>query len=145
MSNYSKENIVFLSFVVLLCVVHVCDALPYTAGDPVEVLTDKNFKELVLNSQKLWLVEFYSPYCFHCKNMEGDFLKFAETGKDVSGDTVRVGGVNCSSETELCRKKYKINGVPHLKLFRPGKAPIEYKGKRTTAEFAAFCGRHRND
>lgn len=32
-------------------------------------LTDSNFDSLVLNSEDMWLVEFYAPWCGHCKNL----------------------------------------------------------------------------
>ena len=34
-------------------------------GKPVVTLTDDNFNELVLNSNTLWIVEFYAPWCGH--------------------------------------------------------------------------------
>ena len=33
-------------------------------------LTQKNFKKLVLESDDLWLIEFYAPWCGHCKKLE---------------------------------------------------------------------------
>lgn len=33
-------------------------------------LTDDNFEKEVLKSKDPWLVEFYAPWCGHCKNLE---------------------------------------------------------------------------
>lgn len=32
-------------------------------------LTESNFEKLVLNSEDMWLVEFFAPWCGHCKNL----------------------------------------------------------------------------
>ena len=34
----------------------------YTEDGPVTILTEKNFKELVLNSGDVWMVEFFAPW-----------------------------------------------------------------------------------
>ncbi|RCN26494.1 thioredoxin [Ancylostoma caninum] len=39
-------------------------------GTDVIELTDANFEKLVLNSKDVWLVEFFAPWCGHCKNLE---------------------------------------------------------------------------
>lgn len=32
-------------------------------------MTDENFDKMVINSDDLWLVEFYAPWCGHCQNL----------------------------------------------------------------------------
>ena len=39
----------------------------YLPSDAVVELTTANFKEKVMESNELWLVEFYAPWCGHCK------------------------------------------------------------------------------
>jgi protein disulfide-isomerase A6 len=38
-------------------------------------LTDDNFDKLVLNSDKPVLVEFFAPWCGHCKNLKPHYEK----------------------------------------------------------------------
>jgi len=39
----------------------------YSASSNVISLTDKDFDSKVINSDGIWLVEFYAPWCGHCK------------------------------------------------------------------------------
>lgn len=43
----------------------------------VVVLTDSNFDELVMQSKDIWLVEFYAPWCGHCKKLEPEWNEAA--------------------------------------------------------------------
>ena len=38
----------------------------YGKNSRVEELTDANFKSKVLDSDEMWIVEFYAPWCGHC-------------------------------------------------------------------------------
>ena len=46
----------------LLLVAFLLVAITPTGGDKVVKLTDENFASEVLESDKLWLVEFYAPW-----------------------------------------------------------------------------------
>ncbi len=38
-------------------------------------LTDSNFESLVLDSDDMWLVEFFAPWCGHCKNLAPEWAR----------------------------------------------------------------------
>ncbi|CAN0596258.1 unnamed protein product, partial [Ectocarpus sp. 12 AP-2014] len=43
------------------------------SGKAVVDLTENNFKEMVLDSDEMWLVEFFAPWCGHCKKLEPEW------------------------------------------------------------------------
>merc|ERR1712071_54245 len=53
----------------------------YSAGSSVIELTPSNFNKLVINSNEVWIVEFYAPWCGHCKQLVPDYIE-AWDGKD---------------------------------------------------------------
>lgn len=44
-----------------------------SGADEVVVLDQSNFDELVMNSKDIWMVEFYAPWCGHCKALEPEW------------------------------------------------------------------------
>lgn len=83
-------------------------------------------------------VEFFAPWCGHCKRLEPEWAAAAETfansppaGLDVE---VKLAAVDATAETELATK-YGIRGYPTIKIFRNGdlENPQEYQGPREKA------------
>lgn len=59
----------------------------------VVVLDDNNFDEMVLQSKDIWLVEFYAPWCGHCKQLEPEWNEAATKLKG----SVKLGKVDATS------------------------------------------------
>lgn len=99
----------------------------YSGGDDVVVLTSGNFKNKVLNSDELWMVEFYAPWCGHCQRLEPEWKKLA---KELKG-TVNVGAVDMTQHQDV-GAPYGIKGFPTIKFFGYNKnKPSDYQGARS--------------
>lgn len=104
----------------------------YTSDGPVVVLTESNFEELVLNGNNVWMVEFYAPWCGHCKEMKDEWVKAAESMTGVAF----FGAVDSTVEEKLA-SKYGVEGFPTIKVFSPAKkAPADFNDERNAKGFA---------
>merc|ERR1711962_38191 len=102
--------------------------------EPVKVLVGKNLNEVALNTEKHVLVEFYAPWCGHCKSLEPIYNELGEKFKD-SADIVIAKMDATANEVE----EVKVEGFPTIKLFKKGDNKIiDYNGKRTLEGMAAF-------
>jgi protein disulfide-isomerase A1 len=52
------------------------EEVPENNNGPVTILVGKNFDEIVLDQTKDVLVEYYAPWCGHCKNLVNIFFFF---------------------------------------------------------------------
>jgi len=96
----------------------------YTEEDDVIILTADNFDETVIASDELWFVEFYAPWCGHCKNLEPEWKKAATVLKGVTN----LGAFDADKDKDLS-EKYGITGFPTVKIFGHNKAkPTEFQG-----------------
>lgn len=87
----------------------------------------------MLTSTQPQIVEFYAPWCGHCKNLQPAYEKAA---KSLSG-LAKVAAVDCDEESNkpFCGK-FGVQGFPTLKIVKPGKTPgkpivEDYNGART--------------
>jgi protein disulfide-isomerase A6 len=99
-------------------------------------LTADNFSEKVLDSNEPWLVEFFAPWCGHCKNL---VPAWEGAAKKLKGK-VNLGTVDATVEASLATE-YGVKGYPTIKAFRAGsaKTPMDYNGGRTVDQIVSYA------
>ena len=99
----------------------------YSPSDDVVMLNSANFNSRVIQSKELWFVEFFAPWCGHCKNLAPEWAKAAKALKGI----VNIGAVDMDADSSV-GAPYKIQGFPTIKIFGANKnAPNDYNGGRT--------------
>lgn len=108
-----------------------------TANPTVVDLNSKNFDSVVLKSGKPALVEFFAPWCGHCKTLAPVYEEVGQAFAPVS-DKVSVAKVDADEHRDLGRR-FGVQGFPTLKWF-DGKSdkPEDYKGGRDFESLASF-------
>ncbi|KNH06362.1 protein disulfide isomerase protein [Perkinsela sp. CCAP 1560/4] len=101
---------------------------PCTAG----VIDGDSEKFPGLISSGITFVEFYAPWCTHCKTLAPELDKAADRLQGVA-NIVKVD----ATQNEALAKSYGVEGFPTLLLFQDGKV-VPYKGGRTAIDIVNF-------
>ena len=91
-------------------------------------ITDNNFEEEVLNSDKTVLIDFYADWCGPCKMQSPVVDQIAEERADV-----KVGKVNVDDNPELA-EKYEIMSIPTLLVIKNGAVAKQFVGLTSKSE-----------
>ncbi|XP_018816304.1 probable protein disulfide-isomerase A6 [Juglans regia] len=119
------------ALVVLALVLATSSAL----AEEVVVLTDDNFDKEV-GQDRGALVEFYAPWCGHCKKLAPEYEKLGTSFKKAK--SVLIGKVDCDAHKDVC-SKYGVSGYPTIQWFPKGSLePKKYEGARTAEALAEF-------
>jgi len=114
-------------------------------GEDTIVLDNDNFDRIALDPAKNVLVEFYAPWCGHCKNLAPTYEKVAQTFKDEPN--CKVAKVDADSEKGLA-SRFGVSGYPTIKFFsKSNKEGEKYEGGRSEQDFIDYlnnkCGTNR--
>jgi len=108
----------------------------YGATSAVKILTPSNFDDVVGKDAGVF-VEFYAPWCGHCKSLAPEY-DVAATAFKSSSDKAIIASVNCDEYREL-GQRFGVTGFPTLKWFPAGSLePEAYSGARTSQGIIDF-------
>ncbi|KAF9534281.1 disulfide isomerase [Crepidotus variabilis] len=94
------------------------------AASDVLNLTAKDY-DTIVNAEPLMLVEFFAPWCGHCKALAPHYEEAATALKEKG---IKLAKVDCVDQADFCQEK-GIQGYPTLKVTRRGEA-VDYSGPR---------------
>jgi len=107
---------------------------PTDNNGAVKVIVGKTFKQEVVDSGKDVMVEFYAPWCGHCKALEPEYNALGEAFKGT--DSVVIAKMD-STANEI--ESPEVQGFPTLYFYKAGaKEPTKYHLGRTAKEMEKY-------
>ncbi|XP_015913469.2 protein disulfide-isomerase A4 [Parasteatoda tepidariorum] len=126
------------------------DDIPVVEGDggiiktavegDVLILTKENF-DIQVSSKDIMLVEFYAPWCGHCKALEPEYAKAAKILKEEAS-SIYLAKVDATTEAELA-SRFDVSGYPTMFIFKKG-VKVPYDGPRTALGIVEYM-KERSD
>ena len=95
-------------------------------------ITTANFEELVLNSPKTVLLDFWAPWCGPCRMVAPIVEEIAEERSDIT-----LGKINVDEEMELAMK-FGVSSIPTLVVMNNGQMTAHAIGYRPKADILAL-------
>jgi len=117
---------------------------PYLKSEPVpesndggvKVAVGKNFEDLVTNSEKDVLIEFYAPWCGHCKKLAPIY---DELGEKMADENVEI--VKMDATANDVPSAFEVRGFPTIFWIPKGGKPVSYNGGREVDDFVKYIAK----
>jgi protein disulfide isomerase family A protein 3 len=117
------------------------ESLPDNTAANTKTAVARNFEDLVMKSSKDVLIEFYAPWCGHCKKLTPIF---AELGDKMAVEDVEI--VKMDATANDVPPQFNVKGFPTLYwLPKDTKVPKTYEGGREVDDFVNYIAEHATD
>jgi thiol oxidase len=86
----------------------------FTTSKVVRTLDSDNFDAMLNDTSTVWLVDFYSPWCPHCRQFGPQWEEVANVYAPV--DSVQLGAVDCTRQNDVCDRE-GVHSYPGVKMY----------------------------
>jgi protein disulfide-isomerase-like protein len=122
------------------CFIFLASILAVVLSAVVDITDNIEFEEKILSKvhsgEKAALVEFFAPWCGHCKQLAPEWKIAGDTFQPT--DDIIIAAVD-ATQAEALAAQYDVKGYPTIKFFPKGsKEPIDYTGGRTADDIIEF-------
>ncbi|POR34254.1 Protein disulfide-isomerase [Tolypocladium paradoxum] len=113
------------------------EPIPEKQEGPVTVVVAKNYDQIVLDDTKDVLIEFYAPWCGHCKALAP---KYEDLASQYASSEFKDKVVIAKVDATLNDVPDDVAGFPTIKMYPAGAkdAPVTYNGARTIEDLVQF-------
>ena len=102
-------------------------------------LTDENFDTQIKSTTNPVLVDFFAPWCGHCRT-QGPII---EELADEIGQNAVVAKINVDENREKA-SEYFISGIPAILVFKKGKLVEQKAGVHQKEELKKILSKYEN-
>lgn len=116
--------------------------MPKNNKGPVKVVVGKTFDSIVMDPKKDVLIEFYAPWCGHCKQLEPVYSSLAKKYKGQKGLVIAKMDATAN---DVPSDRYKVEGFPTIYFAPSGdkKNPVKFEGgDRDLEHLSKFIEEH---
>jgi protein disulfide-isomerase A1 len=113
-------------------------AVPETQDESVYTLVGKNYEEIVDDDSKDMFIEFYAPWCGHCKRLGPIWSAVGDHFAPIN-DKVLIAKMDATENDLPASVPFSIAGFPTIKFKAAGsKEYVDYEGERTLEGIIAY-------
>ncbi|WOK94596.1 protein disulfide-isomerase-like [Canna indica] len=116
------------------------EPIPETNNEPVKVVVADNIKEVVFDSGKNVLLEFYAPWCGHCKKL-APILDEVAISFESDADVVIA---KMDATANDIPSEFEVKGYPTLYFSSASSKLSQYNGDRTAEDIIKFVNTNRD-
>lgn len=118
------------------------EPIPEDNSGNVKVLVAKNFDEMVTNTDSDFLIEFYAPWCGHCKKLAPIF---DELGDKMANENVVIAKFDATAND--VPPQFAVRGFPTLYWVPKNNKenPVKYEGERNLEDFVKYIAKESTE
>ncbi|XP_073141835.1 protein disulfide-isomerase [Henckelia pumila] len=117
------------------------EPVPDANDEPVKVVVADSLQEMVLSSGKNVLLEFYAPWCGHCKKL-APILDEVAVSFENDPDVI-IAKIDATTN-DIPRETFDVKGYPTLYFKSCSGNVVQYDGDRTKEDMIEFIQKHRD-